>query len=145
MLMRRALSAVVVVLFTMVMTTACGGDSAEGDATGPETTSTASSTAGPETTTPTEGSTADHETIEVTFSGDTVTPSGERVDVRTDQPIDLVVTADRPGEIHVHSDPEQTFSYDEGTRTFTFQISRPGVVEVESHDLDMVIVQLEVR
>jgi hypothetical protein len=144
MLMRRALSAVVVVLFTMVMTTACGGDSTAGNTGGPETTSTAGNTGGPETTS-TASSTAEPETIEVSFAGDTVTPSGERVEVRTDQPIDLVVTADQPGEIHVHSDPEQSFSYDEGTQTFTFEITRPGVVEVESHDLDMVIVQLEVR
>jgi hypothetical protein len=83
-------------------------------------------------------------TIKITFHGEEMTPSGERIKVEAGEPIDLAVTADRPGEIHVHSDPEQTFSYDEGTQTFTLQISRPGVVEVESHDLEKTIVQLEV-
>ena len=92
----------------------------------------------------TPGST-DPATIEVTFEGDTVTPNGDRVDVATGQPIELEVTADAPGEIHVHSDPEQTLSYDEGTSTVEIEpIDQPGVVDVESHDLDKVIVQLEV-
>ena len=55
-----------------------------------------------------------------------------------------MVTADEPGEIHVHSTPETSFAYEAGTETFKLQISRPGVVEVESHDLEKIIVQLEV-
>ena len=45
----------------------------------------------------------------------------------------------------MHSDPEQTLDYDEGTSTVEIEpIDQPGVVDVESHDLDVVIVQLEV-
>jgi hypothetical protein len=120
--MRRALASVAVLLCTVATSTACGDDDSG-----------------------TDGGTTDPETIEVTFSGDTVTPSGERVEVEAGQPIDLVVTADEPGTIHVHSDPEQEFPYAAGTETFAFEISRPGVVEVESHDLEKIIVQLEVR
>ena len=84
--------------------------------------------------------------IAVTISGDSVTPNGERVEVATGQGIELDVTADAPGEIHVHSDPEQEFEYDAGTTTLTLTpIDAPGVVDVESHTLDKVIVQLEVR
>jgi len=85
-------------------------------------------------------------TIQVTFSGDTVTPNGERVEVERGQSVELVITADAPGEIHVHSTPEQEIEYDAGTSTQTIDgIDRPGIVDVESHDLDQVIVQLEVR
>ena len=85
-------------------------------------------------------------TIEVTVEGDTVTPNGERVDVDRGEEVQLVVTADAAGEIHVHSDPEQEFEYDAGTTTLTLtNLDRPGVVEVESHTLDKVIVQLEVK
>lgn len=83
--------------------------------------------------------------VEITVEGGTVTPSGERVEVAAGQPVDLEVTADEPGTLHVHSDPEQEFSYEAGTTTFEIQVDRPGVVEVESHELDKVIVQLEVR
>ena len=62
-----------------------------------------------------------------------------------DQPVDLVVTSDAPGELHVHTSTEQTLEYGEGTETFKLAIDRPGKVEVESHALDQVIVQLIAR
>lgn len=83
--------------------------------------------------------------IEVTFEGGTVTPNGERVNVDVGQPVELEITADEAGEIHVHSDPEQTLDYEEGTSTLTIEaMDQPGVVDVESHDLEVVVVQLEV-
>jgi hypothetical protein len=96
---------------------------------------------------PTEGSdgtTTDSQTIEITFSGDTVEPNGERVDVKAGEPITLQVKADEPGELHVHSNPEQELPYGTGTTTLKLTIDEPGVVEVESHELEKVIVQLEV-
>ncbi|CUR56336.1 conserved exported hypothetical protein [metagenome] len=90
------------------------------------------------------GSDAAPKTIEVTFDGDTVTPNGERVEVQTGQTIVLDITADEGGEIHVHSSPEQELEYDAGSSTVDFTIEQPGVVDVESHGLDKVIVQLEV-
>jgi hypothetical protein len=84
--------------------------------------------------------------IAITFDGDTVTPNGERVDVGVGQKVELDVTADSAGEIHVHSDPEQELEYDEGSTTLTLDpIDQPGVVDVESHDLEQTIVQLEVK
>lgn len=83
--------------------------------------------------------------IDITQEDGTIEPSGDRVDVSAGQPIDLVVTADQPGTLHVHSDPEMEFPYDAGTETFEIQIDRPGVIAVESHELDQIIVQLEVK
>jgi hypothetical protein len=75
-----------------------------------------------------------------------VTPNGERVEVGVGQPIQLAVTADAPGEIHVHSSPEQEFEYEKGSSTLDLEpIPAPGVVEVESHTLDKVIVSLQAR
>jgi hypothetical protein len=84
-------------------------------------------------------------TIEITFADGEVEPNGDRVEVDAGQPIDLEVTADEPGAIHIHSDPEQELDYEAGTETFEIQVDQPGIVEIESHDLDQVIVQLEVR
>lgn len=83
-------------------------------------------------------------TIEVTFQDGTVTPSGETVEVGTGEPVELRITADEAGEIHVHSNPEQELAYDAGDSTQTITIDTPGTVDVESHDLDQVIVQLHV-
>lgn len=85
------------------------------------------------------------EPIKITFLGDTVKPNGERVEAKVGEKIELAVTADAPGEIHVHSTPEQSFEYAEGTETFTLTIDKPGIVDVESHELEQIIVQLEVR
>jgi len=84
------------------------------------------------------------EIIEVTFEDGAVTPNGERVEVGVDQPIELVVTADEAGEIHVHADPEQELPYGPGTTTLKLSLREPGVVEVESHELELVIVALQV-
>ena len=53
--------------------------------------------------------------------------------------------ADAAGEIHVHRTPEQEYVYGNGTTTLKLTpIDRPGVVEVETHDPQLVVVQLEV-
>ena len=123
---RRAIATAAVLLLTAASAVACGSS---------DTGNTASS--GGDTT---------PKVIEVTFDGDSVTPPGERVDVSVGQPIELKVTADAPGEIHVHSSPEQELEYAEGTSTVDLKpIDKPGIVEVESHALEKTIVQLEVR
>ena len=121
--MRRALAAAAVVLATLTFASACG-----------------------DSDTPSDSGSSDPKVIKVTFDGDSVTPNGERVEVSTGQEIDLEITADVPGEIHVHSSPEQEFEYKAGESTVTIKgMDQPGTVDVESHHLDKVIVQLEVR
>jgi uncharacterized lipoprotein YehR (DUF1307 family) len=85
------------------------------------------------------------QTIDVTFKGDSVDPQGAKVKVKAGEPVKLHITADKPGEIHVHSSPEQEIKYASGTTDKTLKLDQPGVVEVESHSLDKLIVQLEVR
>ena len=93
------------------------------------------------------GATTEGDTVAVTVTreGDEFTPNGERVELEVDQTLVLTVDADEAGEIHVHSTPEQEIAYDAGTSEHELVIDRPGVVEVESHDPDVVLLQLEVR
>ena len=119
--MRRAL-ATLTILLCAVPLAACGGSESK------------------------PGDTKEPKVIDVKFTGDSVTPNGERVEVATGQDVELHVTADAPGEIHVHSDPEQELEYQKGETTVTIHgVDTPGTVDVESHSLDKVIVQLEVR
>ncbi len=90
------------------------------------------------------GGAGDNQTIRVTFQGDSVTPNGDRVKVKLGSPVVLEIDADKAGEIHVHSTPEQEISYPAGSSTEKITIDKPGVVDVESHSLDKTIVQLEV-
>ncbi len=83
--------------------------------------------------------------LDITFDGDTVDPDGVVRKVKAGQPLRLHIVADRPGELHIHSSPEQELKYPAGTSDHKITIDQPGVVEVESHDLGTLIVQLEVR
>ena len=93
------------------------------------------------------GATTEGDTVAVTVTrvGDEFTPNGERVELEVDQTLVLTIDADEAGEIHVHSTPEQEIEYAAGTSEHELVIDRPGVVEVESHDPDVVLLQLEVR
>jgi predicted small secreted protein len=131
--MRRTLVSLAVVLCALTLTTACGGDEGNGgDA------DTASDSATPQAGEP--------KVIPVTIEGDNVTPNGERIEIAAGQDVELDVTADAPGEIHVHSTPEQELEYEEGESTLTITgLEQPGTVDVEVHDLEKVVVQLEVH
>jgi hypothetical protein len=118
--MRRTAVLLTLVVAVLATLSACGGGGSDGTSSAPKK-------------------------IDITISGDSVTPNGEKVEVGVDQKIELHVTADSPGEIHVHSTPEQELQYDQGTTDLTLTIDKPGLVDVESHALEKTIVQLEVR
>lgn len=106
--------------------TACGGDAPS---------------AGSPSTTPDGESLA----MTVTRKDDTFTPNAERVDLGINQKLVLTITSDTAGQLHIHSTPEQTIDYAAGTTEDEIVINRPGVVEVESHEPDQIVLQLEVR
>ena len=67
--------------------------------------------------------------IDVTFSGDTVSPNGERVPVAIGQKVEFVVKADASGEMHVHSAPEKELEYNAGTTELTVgPFDKPGII-----------------
>jgi hypothetical protein len=124
--MRRLLAALAALLLCGLALTACGGDSS----------SSSTSSGGAQET----------KTIAITIKGDTVDPSGEEFDVAVGQPVEFDVTADKPGEIHVHSSPEQEFEYDKGSSTIAVKpITTPGRVEVESHTLEKTLFTLQAQ
>jgi hypothetical protein len=127
--------------------TACGsGDPDAGnEPTTPETTATAPTQDSASTATAIPTQKTGGTTIDITFKGEQVDPSGVERKVSAGKPFTLHIVADKAGEIHVHSSPEQEIQYAAGTTDRMLTIDQPGVVEVESHTLDKLIVQLEVR
>ena len=123
--MRRSVAAVAVALVTALSLSACG--------------SSGSSTS--------SGSDLPTKVIDITFTGSDVTPNGTDIDVKVGQPIELDVTADKPGEIHVHSSPEEReFEYQQGSSTFHLKpIPAPGRTTVESHTLEKTLFILVAR
>jgi hypothetical protein len=86
--------------------------------------------------------------IDITFTGSDVTPNGTDIDVQVGQPIEFKVTADKPGEIHVHSSPEeQEFEYQAGAgQIFKVKpVPAPSRVTVESHTLEKTLFILVAR
>lgn len=128
----------------IVAAIALAGCASNGDGTADPTPSNTPST--PTGTTSATTEPADEgQVIEITIEGDSVSPNGTKVDVDANEPVILDITADAPGEIHIHSTPEQEIEYDAGQSRHSVTFDRPGVVEVESHTLEKVIVQLQVR
>lgn len=83
--------------------------------------------------------------ITITEQNGTIDPSGDSVKVEQGQDITLRVSSDAEDEIHVHSEPEHEFAVKaEDDQEFTFSIDEPGTYEVESHELEVVIVKLQV-
>ena len=125
--MRRVLTAIAVLLLGSLALTACGSSSS----------SSSSSSA---------GGTQQTKQIAITIKGDSVTPNGQEFDVAVGQRVEFDVSADKPGEIHVHSSPEQEFEYKAGSSTIDLTpIKAPGVITVESHTLEKTILKLKVQ
>jgi hypothetical protein len=83
-------------------------------------------------------------TVDITIAGDKVTPNGDRVQVGIGDPVTLHITSDRPGELHVHAEPEQHIEYTKGETIAQVTIDRPGIIDIEDHVADVVVVQLQV-
>ncbi len=130
--MRRRLTVLVTLAALAPGLSACGDDSS-GDGASGGAGASASASSRPSGT-----------SIDITLKDGKVSPNGDRVKVRVGEPVTLHIDADSAGEIHVHSTPEQEIKFAKGTSTKKLTISKPGIVDVEDHALDQVIVQLEV-
>jgi len=82
--------------------------------------------------------------VDVNVDGDEIAPNGARIEAEVGEPIIVTVDADRAGELHVHSTPEQVIAFDQGSTQHELAIDQPGVVEVEEHDSGFVVLQLQV-
>jgi hypothetical protein len=112
----------------------------------PEPTSSESSTpSATPTETPTPSPTEDPGlVIDATIRDNDIEPNGKRFQAKVGEEITINIDADRAGELHVHSVPEQTLAYDAGKSTLKLTIDTPGVVDVEDHGADKVLVSLQV-
>jgi plastocyanin len=83
--------------------------------------------------------------INVSVRDGEVTPKPHRVDVTQGATVRLQVTSDVDDELHVHGfDVEEPL---EAGRTTTVELTadQPGVFEVETHETELELLQLEVR
>jgi hypothetical protein len=140
---RSGLTGLLAGLFLVVTACGSGAPDATEEPTSPESSATGATGQPSATARPPKDTSGT--TINITFTDDTVDPNGVERRVKAGEPFTLHVVADKPGELHIHSSPEQELEYSAGTSDHELTIDQPGVVEVESHDLDTLVVQLEVR
>lgn len=142
--MRRTLSslAAVAAVLPVLLVAGCGNDNTSADASS----DSASSSGTPSGTAMASPSSAARPStvLNVTVRGDNVTPNGERIKAKIGEPVLINVDANRAGELHVHSTPEQELEYHTGKTALNVTIDKPGIVDIEDHIADVVVVQLEV-
>ncbi|MFL6061556.1 MAG: hypothetical protein ACJ72E_10015 [Marmoricola sp.] len=118
---------------------ACGssGKPAGSDDGGPAITATPSAQV---TTQPA----ANAKVIKVTIDTSSLSPVGAEAKISRNQPVVLEIHASVAGQLHVHSSPEQHIDFGVGDSQITLSFDKPGVIAVEDHALNQLIVQLEV-
>ena len=137
----RTVAAGILTLVTSLGVAGCGSDtSSTSDSSSPKESSSPKDTSSKAPSTD-----ASAQKLDVAIKGKTITPTNKRIEVNKGKPITITITSDRPGELHVHSSPEEEIPFDKGTTTKQLTFANPGVVEVEEHVSDALIAQLEVR
>jgi hypothetical protein len=153
---RRALAAVAAAVLLTAPLAACGEDAEAPDASStaseqesPSASPTASPTeSGSASTSPSPSETESEPagpTLEVEVEGDEVKPVAEQLDLAVGERLTITVRSDRAGELHVHSDPEQSFDFGSGRRTFRLTLDKPGSVDIEEHGAEALVARVLVR
>ena len=139
---RRTLPLLVAALLMLLAGCASGDDGgSDANSGGGTTTSSSAATASDQ---PSEDAA---EVVEVTVavSDGKVTPKPRRVDVPAGAQVRLQITSDVDDEVHVHGyDVEETLEAGR-TTTVEFTADQTGLFEVETHESELELVQLEVR
>ena len=84
--------------------------------------------------------------IATSISGGAVTPTNAELEATVGEPIELRVDSDVADQLHIHSNPEHTFTVEARRgQSFEFRVDVPGRVAVELHELDRTIATIQVR
>ncbi|CAI9410852.1 MULTISPECIES: cupredoxin domain-containing protein [Aestuariimicrobium] len=87
----------------------------------------------------------DSVTVDVTIRNGSVTPNGTTVDVAKGGSVTVNVTSDMADEIHVHGLDRELQVKAGVPASMTFTADQGGVFEMESHELDKLVVKFAVR
>jgi hypothetical protein len=143
--MRKKLAVLAALVATAPGLTACSDSTSSSADSSPTASESADASTAPSS--PAESSSPSSPsgtTVDITIKNGKVSPNGDRVQAEVGKPITLQIDADTAGELHVHATPEQEIAFGEGTSTKKLTIDKPGIVDVEDHELEQVIVQLQV-
>jgi len=128
-----------------LVTAGCGGS------TGTESPNSAAGASGPPSSTAAPQLTDDQSpptrlVVDVTIKGGEVTPTNEPLQGALGEPIVIRVNSDAADQLHVHSNPEHTFTVEpKNGQQFQFTVDVPGKVDVELHQLGKTVATIAVQ
>lgn len=97
------------------------------------------------TTVPTEEPAAPGPTLSVQVTGADVSPNAQAIDLAPGEVLSISVVADRAGQLHIHSKPDQYVDFTAGTTSAQISIDTRGVVDIEEHDTEAVVARVTVQ
>ena len=83
--------------------------------------------------------------MKIAIAGGKVSPVAKQVEVGVGDTITFDITSDRDGALHVHSSPEHEFEISPGRTTEKVTLDKPGVVDVEEHVSDTLVLRITVQ
>lgn len=131
-----AASAALLLALSACSSSSAPAGSADGNEKGIAATPTAQVTAQPA---------ANAKLVPITIKGRTVSPVGASVVVSPKQPVVLEIQADAAGQLHVHSSPEQHVNFPAGASQITLSFDKKGLIAIEDHAANQLIVQIAVN
>ena len=141
--MRRRTSCLLAALL-LAAVTGCAGEG-EAEPSEPSTSAASAASSAPESSATSTDETEKVVEISVAVTDGTVRPKPRRVEVDRDSQVRLLVTIDVDDTLHVHGfDIEEPL---EAGRTTTVELvaDQSGIFEVETHESELELLQLEVR
>jgi plastocyanin len=91
------------------------------------------------------GSAGGTDVINVAVSNGKVHPADHREDVSVGDTVKLTVSSDQDDIVHVHGVNIEKPVSAGGSVTITFKVTDPGIYEVETHESDLTLLQIEAR
>ena len=80
--------------------------------------------------------------LAVRIDGDDVSPMAETMELSTGDVLTVEVDANRAGELHVHSSPEQYVEFGDGTTRQRIAFDKPGQVDIEEHQTGVLVARV---
>lgn len=128
---------------TALLAAGCGGSDGPDDAVS-SSPATPTSTGAPELTD--QQTPPDRLLVKVSIAGGRVTPTNAQLKASVGEAIVFQIDSDVADQLHVHSNPEHTFTIDpKSGQSFQFTVTVPGKVDVELHELNRTIATIEVQ
>ena len=126
--------------------TACGGS---GDEPGGTTTTSAASSSSSSSSSLSSSSSSSSSpagrTIEVTVTGNKVSPAPTTVDLAVGEKLTLTVTSDHADELHIHGFEVEKELVAADPLSVTVTGDQPGVYEVETHHPELRLLKIAVK